>query len=142
MEAVMDRLEEIEVEKYNMAARMDKFIVAKNMKTLDFTNKDRQGYVEYEDGLYVKNITSRVQELLGVTMLRMFTTKDTEMQTHQHKLQAQMITVNKGKVFDDETDKLYTTGDSIFITKQINHTIKYFADSEYVVYFAPNLIPL
>lgn len=136
---IMERLSGIEVEKYNMAARLDKFILSDNLKPLDFSEADRQGFIEYEEGLFVKNITSRIQELLGITILQLFTTKDVAIETHQHTLQYQSISILKGKAFDDESNTLYGVNTSIPITKQVNHSIKYFAGSEYVIYYAPNL---
>lgn len=140
MNDVMERLSVIKTEKYNIAARLDKFILADNLKPLDFSESDRQGFIEYQDGLFVKNITSRVQELLGVTLLQIFTTKDVTIETHQHTLQYQSISVLKGKAFDDESNKLYGINTSIPISKQTNHSIKYFSGSEYIIYYAPNLI--
>ena len=137
----LELLKGLETEKYNMGSRIDKFILADNLKPLDFSKADRRGFIEYEKGLFAKNITSRVQELLGVTILHIFTTKDVTMATHKHTLQYQSISVIKGKAFDEESNKLYGKDSSIPISKQVNHTIKYFANSEYIIYFAPSLIP-
>ncbi len=139
MNDVMERLSTIETEKYNMAARLDKFILADNLKPLDFSAADRKGFIEYQEGLFVKNITSRVQERLGITIFQMFATKDSLIETHQHTMQYQSISILKGKAFDEESNTLYGVNTSIPITKQVNHTIKYFAGSEYIIYYAPNL---
>jgi len=69
-----------------------------------------------------------------------FTTKDIEMDTHKHTAQSQHITILKGKVFDIDSDKLYKVNDSVFTIKNRNHKLKYFANSEYIIYYAPNLV--
>jgi len=141
MNDVMERLSVIETEKYNMAARLDKFILADNLKPLDFSKADRKGFIEYKKGLFIKNITSRVLERLGITIFHVFTTQDVLIETHQHTLQYQSISILKGKAFDKESNTLYGMNASIPITKQVNHTIKYFSGSEYIIYYAPNLTP-
>jgi len=136
---ISGRLSEIEEAKIQMTSRIEKFIISENMKPMDFTHKDRKGYIEYEPGLFIQNITSRIQEILGITMFHAFTTKNLVLDTHTHSIQSQTITVNKGKIFDEETGIMYKEKDSMFISRRHNHKVKYFENSEYIIYYAPNL---
>ena len=140
-ESVIGRLSEIEEAKINMGSRIDKYILADNMKPLDFTKADRKGYIEYEPGLFIKDITSRVQEILGLTVLHAFTTKDITLDSHKHTIQYQVITVKSGKIYDEETMQFKEAGESMFIPKGRNHKVKYYENSEYIIYYVPNLEP-
>jgi len=60
---VIGRLTEIEEAKKNMTDRISKFILADNLSPLNFAHKDKKGYVEYEKGLFIKNITDAMQEV-------------------------------------------------------------------------------
>ncbi len=140
MNSVINRLSEIEDAKKNMVKRIDKFILADNLNPLNFIHKDKRGYIEYDKGLFIKNITDATQEILGMTLLHAFVTKDINIDTHKHTSQAQQVTIIKGKIFDIEADKLYKENESIFTVKNRNHKIKYFANSEYIIYYAPNLV--
>jgi hypothetical protein len=137
---VIGRLTEIEEAKKSMTNRIDKFILADNLSPLNFVHKDKKGYIEYEKGLFIKNITDITQEILGMTILHAFTTNDIKINTHKHTAQAQHITIVKGKIFDLDSEKLYEINDSIFTVKNRNHKLKYFANSEYIIYYAPNLV--
>lgn len=134
------KLEVIEEKKLEIIKRVRKLLVADNMEPLDFKKKDKKGFIEYYPGVYIRDISSELMHILGATSLHVMCKYDTEVPAHEHDNQSQTIFVKSGKIYDAETTKLYTKGESFIVTRQHNHKIKYFSGSEYLITFHPNLV--
>jgi mannose-6-phosphate isomerase-like protein (cupin superfamily) len=135
------RLGRIEDEKRQIAVRLKRLIVAETLNLLDFTNKDERGFVEYYPGVFVRDITSIIGRELGLTSLHIMVKDDIIIDPHEHIDQSQTIMVRTGKIQNtaDDNHPFYYKGDTFFIRKNVNHSLKYFAGSEYLVTFKPQL---
>jgi hypothetical protein len=131
----------IEDEKRKIATRVKQLIVADNLKLLDFSNKDERGFVEYYPGVFVRDITSEIGCELGITSLHIMVKHDIVIDAHEHITSSQTIMVKAGKIKDLENDNIdfYFKDDTFFIRKNINHRLKYFTGSEYLITFKPKL---
>lgn len=134
----------IEDEKRKIATRVKQLIVADNLKLLDFSNKDERGFVEYYPGVFVRDITSEIGCELGITSLHIMVKHDIVIDAHEHITSSQTIMVKAGKIKDLENDNIdfYFKDDTFFIRKNINHRLKYFTGSEYLITFKPKLSEL
>jgi len=135
-----DKLNEIEKEKLKIVNRVKKLLVADNLEPLDFKKKDKNGFIEYYHGVFIRDISSELMHVLGATSLHIMVKYDTEIPAHEHNNQSQTIFVKSGKIYDLETTKLYKKQECFFISKNHNHKLKYFSGSEYLVTFHPNLV--
>jgi hypothetical protein len=131
----------IEDKKREIIERSKKLIVADNLKLLDFSNKDERGFVEYYPGVFVRDITSIIGAELGKTDLHVMVKTDVKIDPHEHITQSQTIMVIAGKIkdmLDDNRDE-YRKGESFFIRPSRKHLLKYFAGSQYLITFMPQL---
>ena len=121
--------------------RLKKLVIADNMELLDFSNKDKNGFVEYEAGLFIRDITSELGLSLGITNLHIMVKNDMEINSHRHITQGQMVGVKRGKLIDldDDNGGEYFPGDVFFVRKNRMHRLKYFAGSQYLITFMPAL---
>jgi len=126
-------------EKATVIEQMKQLVIAKNQKILDFTEVGSDGYTEYIEGLFIKNVTSPFQHLLGVTILHSKVEKEVEFQLHEHENQSQTIYVISGKIVELENNITFTEGQSYFISKNKKHSIRYYKDSEIIAVYLPNL---
>jgi hypothetical protein len=133
------RLWKIEEEKKKIANRIKRLVVGDGLKLLDFSNKDERGFIEYERGLFIRDITSELAARLGLTSLHIMVKYDIEICSHEHVLQSQTIMVKEGKIHDLDTTSTYYKYDSFFINKKHRHRLKYFGGSEYLITFMPQL---
>lgn len=144
MEAILkdtrDKLKEIEKEKLQIIKRVKKLLVADNMEPLDFKKKDKKGFIEYYQGVWIRDISSELMHVLGSTELHIMVKNDTEIPAHEHENQSQSIFIIAGKIFDYERERLYLTGECFFIPRQNNHMLKYYGNSQYLITFHPNLV--
>lgn len=144
MEAILlketrGRLDEAEQEKRNIIERVRKLYVANNMKPLDFKYKDSKGFVEYLPNVWIRDIGSELGNELGITVLHAMVKENTNVPSHQHDKQYQTIYVKSGKIFDEETGRLYLKGECIFVKKGHIHDLQFYALSEYIISYQPNL---
>jgi hypothetical protein len=144
--AIMDietrsRVRKIEMEKGLIIQRVKSLIVSDQLKNLDFSKKDERGFIEYYPGVFVRDITSIVAADLGMTNLHIMCKTDTIINPHEHNEQNQMIMIKAGKLrdIDDENHDPYYKGDAYFVRKNRKHVLKYFAGSEYLITFMPQL---
>jgi hypothetical protein len=131
----------IEAEKRQIIERTKKLIMADNLKLLDFSNKDERGFVEYYSGVFVRDITGELGKKEGLTSLHIMVKHDITIDPHEHITQSQTIMIKAGKLKDLDNDNkdFYFKGESFFIKANRKHMLKYFAGSEYLVTFMPQL---
>lgn len=125
--------------KRQVCERLKKLIVADGMALLDFSTKDKNGFVEYEKGLFVRDITSYVGAQVGLTSLHLMVKYDMEISSHEHIDQNQYIYVKNGQIYDLRTKITYVKGEGFPVSKKLVHHLKYFSGSEYLITFMPNL---
>ena len=137
-----EHISKIENEKRQIIERTKKLIMSDNLKLLDFSNKDERGFVEYYPGVFVRDITSRVGKEEGLTSLHIMVKNDIVIDPHEHITQSQTIMIKAGKLKDLDNDNkdFYFKGESFFIRSNRKHMIKYFAGSQYLITFMPQLI--
>lgn len=122
-----------------MAKRIKKLVIADDLKYLDFAKKDKNGFVEYEPGLFIRDITSEQGRILGKTDLHVLVKDDIEISSHEHIDQSQMIMVKHGRIYDIDNRISHPMGEVFFIRKKHRHKLKYYANSEYLITFMPQL---
>jgi len=144
MEAILkdtrDKMDIIEGKKLDIIKRVRKLIIADNMKPLNLEYRDKKGFVEYYKGVWIRDITSELAQELGLTNLHVMVKNDFEIPEHEHHNQSQTILVRSGKIYNYGTERLYIAGECFFIPKHHNHKLKYFAASQYLITFQPNLV--
>jgi hypothetical protein len=59
--------------------------LGKDLKILDFTEVDANGYTEYIEGLNIKNVTTPLLHIIGVTLLYVEVFKEIEFDSHAHE---------------------------------------------------------
>jgi hypothetical protein len=136
---VLDEVRQHLLDKNKIIQDMKHLVVSRNHKILDFNGSDKDGFVEYIEGMLIRNVTSPEQHVLGVTILHVITTKEVNFELHEHEGQSQTVCVLKGKVLDLETNILFYPKESYFVNKAHKHTIKYFPDSEALLVYLPSL---
>lgn len=134
-----EALRNIENEKLKIVSRLKKLVVADSLKLLDFSKKDERGFVEYERGLFIRDITSELGRELGLTSLHVMVKYDIEIESHEHITQSQTIMVRHGRIYDMDNKVTHYKDDTFFINKKHVHRLKYFSGSEYLITFKPQL---
>ena len=137
--ATISQVRDVLIDKQRVIEEMKQLVIAKNHKILDFTDVDMDGFVEYIEGMSVKNITSPLQHILGVTLLQIKVTKEVEFSLHEHEGQSQTIYVMVGKLLDLENNILFKTNESYFVGKAHTHRIRYYEGAEALIVYLPSL---
>jgi len=96
-------------------------------------------YKELLEGIEVKDITSLEQYNLGITVLHVKASKETDFGKHDHKKQSQVIYVMKGQIYDLQANIMFSPGQSFLVPKSNIHTIRYYPNTEAVVVYMPKL---
>jgi mannose-6-phosphate isomerase-like protein (cupin superfamily) len=139
--AAREHLRGMEEQKRAIATRTRRLVVSSSLKLLDFSNKDEKGFVEYEPGIFIRDITSVLGKELGLTSLHVMVKTDCIIDPHEHITQSQTFMVRTGKIqnLNDDNNPFYHPNDTFFVRKNQIHHLKYFAGSEYLITFKPQL---
>jgi hypothetical protein len=131
----------IENEKRRIIQRTKALIVSDQLKNLDFSKKDKYGFVEYYPGVFVRDITSDIAAREGLTNLHIMCKCNIEIDPHEHTSQSQMIMIKEGHLrdLDDDNNGEYYKNDTFYVRKNKMHRVKYFAGSQYLITFMPQL---
>lgn len=105
----------------------------------DILKVSKDYYTRFTGGILVRDITSEEQINLRMTLLHIKSDADTDFSLHAHKTQSQMISVVKGKIMDLENNVTFSETQSFFVGKNKNHRLRYFAGSEVIVMYSPEL---
>ena len=138
-EATISQVRDVLIDKNKVIEDMKQLVVAKNHKILDFTDVDMDGFTEYLEGMKIRNITSALQHILGVTLLQVQVSKEIDFEWHEHEGQSQTIYVMQGKLLDLENNILFKANESYFVSKAHSHKIKYYAGAEALIVYLPSL---
>ena len=112
------------------------YLLSSNLKLLEVSNKTHSEYLE---GIFIKDITSKEQFELGITILHIIAEQDTDFSLHFHNKQSQTISVIAGKILDLENNIEFEVGESFFVSKNKNHRLRYFKDTQLIVVYMPQL---
>lgn len=112
--------------------------LGRDLKILDFTDADINGFTEYIDGLNIKNVTTPLLHTLGVTLLYMEVSKEVEFDLHAHEKQSQVVYVINGRILSENKIE-FSTGESYFVSKKNRHAIKYYPGTKALIVYLPNL---
>lgn len=124
--------------KEEIISRMKKLVIAKDHRILDFSTTDEEGFIEYIKDLKVRNLTSPLLHLSGVTILQVKAEADVIFDMHEHDNQAQVAYVSEGTIIS-ENNIQFNTGESYFVSKKHTHSIKYLKGSKVLLVYLPNL---
>lgn len=95
--------------------------------------------IEYSDGVFIKDLTTDEQSILGLSLFHVHIDETTYSPVHNHTDRYQIIYVKKGKIVNESKDKEYIPGDIFFIRKNEPHSIKYTENSELIFIHVPGL---
>jgi hypothetical protein len=96
-------------------------------------------YNEYMDGILIKDITNLEQTALGITILHVIANKSTDFSLHLHEKQSQTISVIRGKILDLNNNISFHTGESYFVSRNKEHSIRYYEGTELLIVYMPSL---
>lgn len=112
--------------------------LGKDLKILDFTEPDENGFTEYIEGLSIKNVTTPLLHVIGVTLLYVEVFKEIEFDSHAHEKQAQVVHVIEGKILSENKIE-FLNGESYFVSRKNRHAIKYYPGTKALIVYLPNL---
>lgn len=133
---------ELNTKKEQIIDKIRAYRIAENLDPLDLSNNiDKDGFVEYQ-GAFIKNYTTAALHKKGVTILELKTDKDVVFESHDHDHQTQFIYVTKGKISDLKSGFTFNKSQHYSVPKRQEHLIKYFADTNAMIVYMPNLKPI
>lgn len=111
---------------------------ADNLKILDFSNIDDNGFVKYDDTL-IKNHTTPDLHKKGITILELIATRDTSFDMHEHHNQTQFIYVTSGKIAELHNNMFFTQDMVYLVPKKQKHMVMYYQGASAMIIYMPNL---
>ena len=96
-------------------------------------------YSDLIDGIKVLDITSPEQQLIGMTLLQVLSTKEVDFNEHTHEGQNQLIYVKHGKILDKTSNILFEAGQGFYTGKGKIHSVRYFPDTDVLIVYLPKL---
>lgn len=112
--------------------------LGREQKILDFTETDSSGFMEYIEGINVKNVTTPLLHLIGVTLLYVEVSKEVDFDSHAHENQSQVVYVAEGRILSENKIE-FTKGESYFVSKKNRHAIRYYPGTKALIIYLPNL---
>lgn len=104
--------------------------------SIDFNQETN---VKCKNRVLIQDLTTDEQVRLGVNIFYMKVNKTTSSPVHEHSNQNQLIHVKEGMIFDKVAKIRFEKGESFFISKRNNHSLKYIAGSEILFIYIPSL---
>jgi quercetin dioxygenase-like cupin family protein len=99
-------------------------------------------YNEYIEDLKIKDLTTKEQSEVGISVIHIFCSRTIEFAMHKHIYMNQTISVLNGEIQDIkvETDIItYKKGDCLYIPKNNQHRLRYCEGAELLVVYIPGL---
>ncbi len=134
-----ERLASINDQRAKIKNRLIKLRLGDNLEPLDLSNSEPNGFVEYQKGVFIRDITGVNQLGLGITILHVLVNQRCEFSVHKHEKQSQSLLVKKGKAIDMDNGKIISAGGTHYVDKDENHNLVYTAGSELLFVYLPNL---
>jgi len=103
---------------------------------LDFSKSQK---IRYIDNLYLRDLTTDEQIELGISILHVSVKDTMDSLEHVHKNKYQLAYVIKGEIINLISGITYSIGETMFIEKQTEHSIRYTKDSELILISIPGL---
>lgn len=103
---------------------------------IDFSKSQE---IEYNKNLILKDLTTDEQTDLGISILHVLVKDSIDSLPHQHKSRYQLIYIIKGMLVDVINNIEYKEGETMFIEKNIAHSLRYIKNSELMLINIPGL---
>jgi len=102
----------------------------------DFSIKDK---IQYAEEIVMEDLTTDEQHFLGVDIFRLKILKDVSMPKHRHRDYTQLIYVIDGAIYDDLAGVRFDAGDTLYVSKRNEHSVRYLKGADILMIFIPSL---
>ena len=93
----------------------------------------------YKGRVFIRNLTTDEQLNLGIGVYYAKIHKTTSSPIHEHEYSSQLIHVKKGTIFDKTSKIMFKEGESFYVSKNNEHSVKYLKGSEVLFVYMPAL---
>ena len=135
---ILDQLKSVKFAQESLLTKMR--VIKTNTADCDILPKvDFKGEFNYKDRVFLRDLTTEEQRNLGIGIYYAKIHKTTSSPIHEHGKSAQLIYVKQGTIFDKTSKIMFKKGESFFVSRKNEHSIKYLKGSEVLFIYMPAL---